>query len=308
MSLGPVEPHLVYYFSLFLAVYLPARFLGEAFKSIPSRGGEQTGGSTRLWPPLLTILLGIFSGWLIYQARFPLHQETRFGIHGWYAVSIMTFLFVWSWLFLSQLIQLLTGDPLRKIQGREALLLLIFCLLFGVPFWGGQWLSPRGRQGLLVLVAVGMVPIHFLFFFFRKEGVGLARLQRIPWKKISWTLGVFLLFLGLAAGYSLVRKANLLDASIVGQGRAWGELTLFSPHLNELLQRVNYRTEGHIYPGLIPLFLVGLLAIVLWRKGAQLEPPFYVEGPFFPRDPAGQFLPGPGALSAPDPAPIPASF
>ena len=281
LSLGPVEPHLVYYFSLFLAVYLPARFLGEAFKSIPSRGGEQTGGSTRLWPLLLTILLGIISGWLIYQVRFSLHQETRFGIQGWYAVGLMTFLFVWSWLFLSHLIQLLTGDPLSKIQGREALLLLIFFLLFGVAFWGGQGLSPRGRQGLLLLVAVGMVPIHFLFFFFRKEGVGLARLQRIPWKKISWTLGVFLFFLGLAAGYSLLRKAHLLDASIVGQGRAWGELTLFSPHLTELLQRVNFRTEGHIYPGLIPLLLLAILAIALWRKSAQLDPPFLLRAHFF---------------------------
>jgi len=221
LSLGPVEPHLFYYFSLFLAVYLPARFLGEAVKSLPPRERDPRGPSGPLWPPLLVILLGIISGWLIYQVRFPLHLETRFGIYGWYTLGLTTALFFWSWLFFSQMIQL------------------------------------------------------------RKQGFGLDLLQRIPWKKVSWTLAIFLLFLGLAAGYSLLRKANLIDASIVGQGRAWNELKLFSPHLTELMQRVNPRTEGHIYPGLIPLFLVGLLALALWRKGARLDPPFQLRALFF---------------------------
>jgi hypothetical protein len=73
---------------------------------------------------------------------------------------------------------------------------------------------------------------------------------------------VIVLFLGLAGGYSVISKKMLLQESIVGKGRTWTELTLFSARLDEFLLRTNFRTEGYIYPGLLPL-LFGFLLLGL---------------------------------------------
>ena len=72
---------------------------------------------------------------------------------------------------------------------------------------------------------------------------------------------VFILFIALAGGYSVINKKTLVGESIVGKGRTWQEVILYSPELHQLFNRTNAAAESFIYPGLVSaalwFFLLG---------------------------------------------------
>lgn len=76
----------------------------------------------------------------------------------------------------------------------------------------------------------------------------------------------------LAVGYMFYVKAAVLDVSIVGEGRALGEIRLFSPRPADLLVRAQAEATRVVYPGVVAVLLaaVGAVSWRRWRSGLLL--------------------------------------
>jgi hypothetical protein len=265
LCLGMVEPHLLYFFLLFLCLYLPARILGPRLLEEEGRRNQEADRS--LWPLILVLILGILSGMAVYWTRTLFHQEKVFGLIGWFTLGFYALLFYFSWLLTSQLVTSLTGQPLSAVRKKEALTYLPALLLLLAPF---PALFPLAnmRKGLFLLSFVGI--IFLKFFFHRRQTWHLSSraLRGLPWRKIIGMVLVIALFISLAAGFSIQNKKKLVGDSIVGKGRTWQEVTSYSPEIIDLFKRFNASTEGFIYPGWLPAVLLLFLLVEIFLAPA----------------------------------------
>ena len=131
LSLGMVEPHLLYFFLLFLGLYLPARILGP--RLLEEEGSRKQEADRSLWPLILVLFLGLLSGMAVYWTRFLYHQEKIFGLIGWFTLGFYALLFYFTWLLTSQLVASLTGQSLSAVRKKEALTYLPTLLLHPGP-------------------------------------------------------------------------------------------------------------------------------------------------------------------------------
>ena len=259
LALGLVEPHLLYFFLLFLGFYLPARILG------PWLAGQETeypaeDSSGPLWPLLLVLALGILAGFAVYQTRGAFHQEKAFGLIGAFTLGFYALLFYITWMIGSRIIFILTGRPLPEIRQKEALSYLPFLLLLLIPY-PFLFPFPHLRKALLVLILMVFILLKVRFYRGGPWSFRPGTVTQLPWGSMVRMIMVFILFIALAGGYSVINKKNLVGESIVGQGRTWQEVILYSPELHQIFNRANTAAESFIYPGLVSaalwLFLLG---------------------------------------------------
>ena len=160
----------------------------------------------------------------------------------------------------SLIIFILTGRPLPEIRKKEALSYLPFLLLLLIPY-PFLFPFPHLRKALLVLT---LVVFFLLKVRFHRGGSWSFRpgtVTQLPWGSMVRMIMVFILFIALAGGYSVINKKTLVGESIVGKGRTWQEVILYSPELHQLFNRTNAAAESFIYPGLVSaalwFFLLG---------------------------------------------------
>ncbi len=53
-------------------------------------------------------------------------------------------------------------------------------------------------------------------------------------------------------GLTLQTRKALVEDSIVGKGRTWQDVALYSPEISALFKRDNTGPESFVYPGMIP--------------------------------------------------------
>jgi hypothetical protein len=265
LCLGMVEPHLLYFFLLFLCLYLPARILGPRLleeKESPNQEADRP-----LWPLILVLILGLLSGISVYRTRVMFHQEEIFGLIGWFTLGFYALLFYYTWLLTSQLAASFTGQSLSAVRKKEALSYLPALLLLLAPY-SSLFPLPFMRKGFFLLTFLGI--IFLKIFFHRRQAWHLSfqTLRGLPWRRIIGMVLVIALFISLAAGFSIQNKKKLVGDSIVGKGRTWEEVILYSPHIIELFKRINTSAEGFIYPGLIPAILLLFLLVEMFLAPA----------------------------------------
>jgi hypothetical protein len=278
-SIGLIDPHLLYYLLLFFAFYFPFRVLGSTLIDSGNEVLEDRTGAS-LWPPFLVAELGGLTGYWMYQARFSLHQEPAFGLYGWASIILYPLFFLILWLFISQLFFYLTGGSLSSIRKKEA---LSYLPVLGLSLYPHEFLqqSIPGRRlfilGVILAILAGKVLLQAPLL----GSIRRLTIKTLPWKKIFWVSAVLLVFIGFSVGYSVYSKKQLVHDSIVGQGRTWQELRLFSPKLEEIGKRENTRTEGFVYPGLFSILLLGALLAQMIRPGSRLKSPDLFWAVFF---------------------------
>ena len=265
LGLGMVETHLLYFFLLFLCLYLPCRILGPPMLEEGSRNQET--GRPVIWPLILVLILGLLSGMAIYWTRTLFHQEKVFGLIGWFTLGFYALLFYFSWLLTSQLVTSLSGQPLSAVRKKEALTYLPTLLLLLAPY-SYLFPLPYMRRGLFLLSFLGILFLKISFYRRQTWHVSSRALRGLPWRKIIGMVLVIALFISLAAGYSIQNRKKLVGDSIVGKGRTWQEVKLYSPEIKDLFKRFNASAEGFIYPGLIPAFLLLFLLAEMFRAPA----------------------------------------
>lgn len=259
LVMGLMEPHLVYYSSLFLGLYVPLRLLIMQQDREPLSGGYVEA--------LKVALGGLGAGVMAHTA---LIRGAGGGGEFWsmglvQALGIYVVLFLCLWLLLSWLSVPLTLLPLakaRKVVARGFLALALLGLYavqlkIDIPYLGSILL------GLSLILALYLtLPVIWPH---RRRPHPLGKL----WLPV-WPLAVGFC---LATARMLVVKAASFDQSIAGQGRGLHEVMLFTPSLGDLLHPANVHMEKlvHLGWGLTGLGFLGLvlLALALPKQARQ---------------------------------------
>jgi hypothetical protein len=265
LCLGMVEPHLLYFFLLFLCLYLPARILGP--RLLEGEENQNQKAARPLWPLILVLILGLLSGMAVYWTRALFHQEKVFGLIGWFTLGFYALLFYFTWLLTSQMAASLTGQSLTGVRKKEALTYLPTLLLLMAPY-PSLFPLPFMRKGLFFLTFAGIIFLKILFYRRQTWQLSSRVLRGLPWRKIVGMVLVIALFISLAAGFSILNKKKLVGDSIVGKGRTWQEVTLYSPEIKDLFKRFNPSAEGFIYPGWVPAVLLLFLLVEMFLAPA----------------------------------------
>jgi hypothetical protein len=247
-----MEPHLVYYSSLFVGIYVPLRLL------LHHQERElQTGG---VLDALMVIAGGLGAGVMGHVAQvrgggdfFSSGSLVALG----QSLGIYVVMALCAWLLLSWLVTSLSLLPLakaRKILARgflplAGLVLYAVQLKFDLPYLGS----------ILIGLALGLGLYWTLpqIWPLRRapKSLGKAWLPVVP----------LIIGLGLAAGRMIMVKASSFDQSIAGQGRGLHEVYLFTPSLGDLLNLGNVHMEKLVHLGwvLAGLALLGLILLAL---------------------------------------------
>lgn len=248
LVMGLMEPHLVYYSSLFVGVYVPLRLLLRH-----QEREAQTGG----WLEALKVAAGgLGAGVMGHVAQ--IRGNGAFLSHGlWEAMGIYIIMALCVWLLLSWLVVSLTLLPLAKAR---KVLSSAFLPFAGLCLYAVQlWLDLPYLGSILIVLALGLS----LYWTWPQiwphrrapQSLGKAWLPVLP----------LVLGLGLAAGRMILVKASSFDHSIAGQGRGLHEVFLFTPSLGDLLNLGNVHMEKLVHLGwvLSGLAILGLILLAL---------------------------------------------
>lgn len=248
LVMGLMEPHLVYYSSLFVGLYVPLRLLLHSQEREP-----QTGGLVEV---LQVVAGGLGAGLMAHVAQIRGGGDF-FSSGLWEALGIYLVMALCVWLLLSWLVVPFTLLPLakaRKILARgflplAGLSLYAVQLKFDLPYFGS----------ILIALALGLglywtMP-HIWPHRRAPQGLGKLWLPVLP----------LVAGLGLAAARMILVKATSFDQSIAGQGRGLHEVFLFTPSLGDLLNLANVHMEKLVHLGwvLTGLALLGLILLAL---------------------------------------------
>jgi hypothetical protein len=248
LAMGFMEPHLVYYSSLFIGLYVPLRLLVHNQEREPQSGG---------YIDAVKVAIGAVGAGVMAQTSQIREGGELMGPGLLEAFGIYLVLFLCTWLLLSWLAASLTLLPLakaRRILARGfmsmALLgLYAIQLKYNVPYLGSILL------GLALLLALSLTVPGIWPHFRKPQSLGKVWLPVLP----------LAIGLGLAAGRMMMVKASSFDQSIAGKGRGLHEVMLFTPSLGDLLHLGNAHMERlvHLGWGLAGLATIGLLLLAI---------------------------------------------
>lgn len=261
LLLSIMEPHITYFLTLTLGLYLPGRLLlgGErppleaAGGAGPAGRGDAAPPRGGVWPELACVLLAglalaLFSG--LHLAR---QQPPVSGPFWAQALILWPLAALAGWLVLSALAARLTSLEFAQARRRVALaglawtplLLYAVQLRLDIPHLGGLL---GGGCALLFLAALA-------------KACWPGRLARpgLNWRGLGALLPGLALGLGVGAAYLIHVRATKFLGSIAGKGRGLGEISLFSPHPEGLFRVLGGPDEHFVVLGWVALGL-GLLA------------------------------------------------
>ena len=237
-----VEPHLLYFFLLFLCLYLPARILGP--RLLEEEGSRnQEAARPHLWPLILVLILGT----PVRDSRLPDPGPVPSGR------NLRTDRVVYPWflcpavLFYLAAEQPTGGLPNRAIPVRGS-------------GKGGPYVSPHPaaapgplslsvppalmRKGLVVPDLCGNYYPKNLFLSRPNLAFILPGAAELPLAK-NYRDGPGTGALHLPGSRVFhPEQEKLVGDSIVGKGRTWQEVRLYSPEIKYLFKRFNASGEG----------------------------------------------------------------
>ncbi len=265
--LSLLEVHLIYYFCLFLAVYIPLRliFCAEPDRQeVVTRETVVSGKEEKWswWPPAVLVLSAL-SLTIVYQGISALkYHHPLLTKDFWSILCLYPLLFLSVGLFFSLLLavtfRLSLHNSVRIVAlGFLPLNLLPICVL------NLSWKIPV--LSWIILICVLLLMLWMSRFAWRKYG-GSASLQQHFFKQ--WLVGRTLLrILPIGAGllfsviWVLAAKKVFFAGSVAHGGRTIQDVKLFSPRLYEL-----YAQGSDVYLGLVPLLLILYCLFMLIRR------------------------------------------
>ncbi len=250
LAMGFMEPHLVYYSSLFLGLYVPLRLLSLDQEDKPQAGGV----GEALMAAAGGLGAGVMGQVLVAKKGGVFWSSGLVESLGIYLVLALACWLLLSWLAAS--LSDLGPARARRVVAR-GMLPLAGLALYAVQL---AWDLPHlgGVLAALALAAGLGLSLPEIWRHRRRPRLGTDR-----WAPL-WPLA---LALGLAAGRMLIIKATNFDQSIAGQGRGLDEVMLFTPRLGDLLNWSNPHMEKlvHLGWGLAGLGVLGLVLLALGR-------------------------------------------
>ncbi len=279
LMVSRMEPHLTYYLLLFLAAYLPFRFLlllSESDVEI-----DWVGDTRKSWPiPLsLCITLGAGVAVVLYSQLFFVFRDGDAFIHHFT-----------PWIFtLYPLLFLLFAICIAVLYGRLFLLELRSSLtIISTSLLSFAVLIPLG-----FLVAAGIVvPTKYLLLFFILSvgGINVFLLRKhcnallcrvydgfvIIIKRI---IPVFPLLLACVyvVFWSVVSKTKTYSGTLAEGGRTLDDVRLYSAHLQDI-----FTSTANVFVGTFPiLFVTGFVVVLLFmlivkKRMIQIENGLYL--------------------------------
>jgi hypothetical protein len=271
LSVVLMEHHLTYYLFVLLGVYIPFRLLvwcrGTAMDQTVKPGPqwlERAG--TRLGPgaAAATLAMAAVLPAVWFQAAVSFHQPIAF----WSAL-FQTALVLYGYLFMGLfLLEAVVWDLLVPVGMRRTLnLVTVGALpLFLLLLYGLQWIVPLPRMGMVLagLALSGALAIRAWFLWCQRQTFFQMVMGRIlPGVVVHLrTLVPLALTAVVSVAYIFHMKSRLFTGSIVQGGRRLGEVALYTPHLEDILMRLNPLMERYLYLGVVPT-TAALAAIVL---------------------------------------------
>ncbi|HKJ64139.1 MAG TPA: hypothetical protein VJ969_01970 [Desulfopila sp.] len=251
--LSMLEAHLLYYICLFLAAYLPLRFVdllaGDGGENIQRE--EDVAGA---WPSAVSLatLWGAGISAVIYSQVLFYCRDNSFSWHSfWWIIILYPILPVLAAFCVSAVLQRWTGLSFTRFLTIEARSYLPLYVL--VPLSILTCTDQAPNTALIVFGSIALVGAskmyllrHYLVSMVKKLGGGIVRQKRslltlIP---VIFALGYVLVWVPLT-------KVDKFSGTIAAAGRTLHDVMLFSSHLSDIFQR-----ESTVYAGVVPLTLL----------------------------------------------------
>lgn len=265
IGLSMLEPHLIYYICVFLALYIPVRCVallpvsGDTLS--PGRDGAQGLLSWSVPRSLFTAwgagVAAVLYAQLLFSCR---DQQLFFSPSFWWVLILYPFIPILIALCFSSLYQRLSSLRFQESFALEAGSLLPLYLL--LPLAGLACINRPVDTATVVAAAVVLVVIAKLSLL-RKHlrsmvqvlADGLARR-----KSQIWPILPVLISLGGIVVWIASAKINMIASTIAGGGRTLDDVGLYSSRLSDL-----FLSTSNVYIGIVPAVLAGsfLLALLL---------------------------------------------
>ncbi len=265
--LSLLEVHLIYYFCLFLAGYIPLRllFLADPDQQEPLVQETVAPEIEQKWKwwPAAALAMTAFILTIVYQGLSSLrYHHLLLTKDFWVILSLYPFLFLSAGLFFSLLLAVAFGlssqNSIRIIAlGSLPINLLLICVL------NLSLKVPLLNRIILVFVLVSVPYVSWLAWrrYGRSASLQLHLVKR--WFVLQPLLRVFPIFVGLlfSVVWVLLAKKLFFSGSVAHGGRTIQDVKLFSPRLYDLF------TQGSdVYLGLVPLLLILYCLFMLIRR------------------------------------------
>ncbi|MEA3467358.1 MAG: hypothetical protein U9R57_03930 [Thermodesulfobacteriota bacterium] len=270
IGLSMLEPHLIYYFCVFLGLYIPVRIIsllaGCKDEHVPVHHESPA--------PLVSLALiwGAGAAVSIYsQCFFSVKDQTPFFTPiFWWIIALYPLAFVSISLCLSALYQRVSCLHFQEslwLEAKSLMPLYLFLALWVVLL--ESWFPIHTDRIVISSVAVVIV---LKIWFFRMHIYSLLHnlLKGVfaQWKAVLPILPLVLSMAGIV-NWMASSKVEQVAATIVGGGRTLGDVGLFSARLADLFSSIS-----NVYIGVVPAvlcggFLVWLLLHALFAKNDE---------------------------------------
>lgn len=265
--LSLLEVHLIYYFCLFLAAYIPLRlvFCGESDRQEAENRETMVSGREEKWNwwPAAALVLTALSLTIVYQGMSSLkYHHPLLTTDFWVILSLYPFLFLAVGLFFSLLLaaafRLSLHNSVRIVAlGSLPLNLLSICvfnLSLKVPLL--SW--------IVVICVLFLLPVAGWQAWKRYGRNGQPQYHLVrQWFAVKPILRILPIMVGLLFSviWVLVAKKVFFVGSVAHGGRTIQDVKLFSPRLYDL-----YAQGSDVYLGLVPLLLILYCLFMLIRR------------------------------------------
>lgn len=259
ICLAMLEPHLIYYLCVFLAVFIPVRLVAQfpvvnedkisAAKDLSNLNGWSLSRSFLIiWGSGIAVVL-------YTQILFACRDQDPFftTFSGW-IFGIYPFIAVFLAVGLAAIYQRLSSFSFRQalaVQAGSLLPLYSLLILSAVTCLYQPVNTTIVVISLVALIAAVQLILlrQHLFFMVRNLGNGLLLRKKtiLPVLPVILAMGLIVVWISLS-------KIKQVSSTIAGGGRTLRDVELFTSHLSDL-----FNSTSPIYLGLIPTFLIGYL-------------------------------------------------
>ncbi len=269
IGLSMLEPHLIYYFCVFLGLYIPVRIISL----VPGCKDEHASVHYESPAPLVSLALiwGAGAAVSIYsQCFFSVKEQTPFFTSVfWWIIALYPLAFVSISLCLSALYQRVSCLHFQESLWLEAKSLMPLYLFLALSVALGYRYPIHtdsivfSSVAVVVFLKLWLLRMHFYSMF--------QSLLKGVWAKWRAVLPILPLVLSMAGivNWMASSKVERVAATIAGGGRTLGDVGLFSASLTDLFSSIS-----NVYIGVVPAvlcggFLVWLLLHALFAKNDE---------------------------------------
>jgi len=259
ICLAMLEPHLIYYLCVFLAVFIPVRLVAQFpvhEKNIPAKIGKSL-NSWSLSRSFLIIWGSGLAAVLYAQILFVCRdQDPFFTPFSWWVFGLYPFIVVLLAMSLAAIYERISPLNFRQglaVEAGSLMPLYSLLLLSGLTCVYRPVSTTIVVTVLLALIITAKLILlkYHLFSIVRTLGQGLFLTRNTILAVIPLILSI-----GLIVAWIMASKINQVSSTIVGGGRTLRDVELFTSRIPDLFTSTSY-----VYLGLIPALLILYLFI-----------------------------------------------